>query len=130
LIKKLEADNPILSIDEVHFTNIIFNLLDNAVKYCKENPEIIVSTRERKNGISVLISDKGIGIKKQDQKRVFDQFFRVSTGNLHDVKGFGLGLSYVKKIVNAHGGEITLVSEYRKGTTFEIFFPNNNINNG
>ncbi len=130
LIKKLEARNSILSIDEVHFTNIIFNLLDNAVKYSKESPEIIVSTKESKNGISVLVSDKGIGVRKQDQKRIFDQFFRVSTGNVHDVKGFGLGLSYVKKIVNAHGGEIKLVSEYRKGTTFEIFFPNNNINNG
>jgi len=130
LVKKLEATNHILSIDEVHFTNIIFNLLDNAVKYCRDNPEIVVSTKEVKNGICVLVSDKGIGIRKQDQKRIFDQFYRVSTGNVHDVKGFGLGLSYVKKIVNAHGGEITLISEFRKGTTFEIFFPNNNINNG
>jgi two-component system, OmpR family, phosphate regulon sensor histidine kinase PhoR len=130
LVKNLEATNPILSIDEVHITNIIFNLLDNAVKYCRDNPEIVVSTKEVKKGICILVSDKGIGIRKQDQKRIFDQFYRVSTGNVHDVKGFGLGLSYVKKIINAHGGEITLTSEFRKGTTFEIFFPNNNINNG
>lgn len=130
LTKKLEAQNPILFIDEVHFTNIIFNLLDNAVKYSNEEPVIVVSTVQKKNGLSVFVTDKGIGIKKQDQKRVFDQFYRVSTGNVHDVKGFGLGLSYVKKIVEAHNGEIILKSEYKKGTTFEIFIPNNNLNNG
>ena len=117
-------------VDEVHFTNIIFNLLDNAVKYSSNEPEIVVSTRNDKKGIYVSITDKGVGIKKQDQKRIFDQFFRVSTGNLHDVKGFGLGLSYVKKIVDAHDGSIKLNSEYRKGTTFEIFIPNNTIENG
>ena len=130
LIRKLEAKNPVLNIDKVHFTNIIFNLLDNAVKYSKENPEILISTKETKNGLSISVSDKGIGIRKQEQKRIYDQFYRVSTGNVHDVKGFGLGLSYVKKIVAAHGGEIKLASEFNKGTTFEIFFPNNNINNG
>ncbi|MCK5169624.1 MAG: HAMP domain-containing histidine kinase, partial [Bacteroidales bacterium] len=130
LIKTLNASNPVLLIDEVHFTNIIFNLLDNAVKYSREEPNITISTDQNKKGIYVSVADQGIGIKKQDQKRVFDQFYRVSTGNVHDVKGFGLGLSYVKKIVEAHNGEIKLKSEYKKGTTFEIFIPNNNINNG
>ncbi len=130
VIKKLIAENPVLNVDEVHFTNIIFNLLDNAVKYSDEEPNITVSTKQNGKGILVSVADQGIGIRKQDQKRIFDQFYRVSTGNLHDVKGFGLGLSYVKKIVDAHHGEIRLKSEYRKGTTFEIFIPNNHINNG
>ncbi len=130
VIKKLEAENPVLNVDEVHFTNIIFNLLDNAVKYSDEEPNITVSTKQNGKGVLVSVADQGIGIRKQDQKRIFDQFYRVSTGNLHDVKGFGLGLSYVKKIVDAHHGDIRLKSEYRKGTTFEIFIPNNHINNG
>lgn len=127
IIKKLEAENPNSFVDEVHFTNIIFNLLDNAVKYSKAEPQITISTRNNKMGVLLTVSDNGIGIKKQDQKRIFDQFYRVSTGNLHDVKGFGLGLSYVKKIVEAHKGNINLKSEYKKGTSFEIFIPNNNI---
>jgi signal transduction histidine kinase len=130
LVKDLKADNPFLWVDEVHFTNIIFNLLDNAVKYSDQEPNITVSTKQNGKGIFIAVADQGIGIKKQDQKRIFDQFYRVSTGNVHDVKGFGLGLSYVKKIVEAHQGDIKLKSEYKKGTTFEIFIPNNNINHG
>lgn len=130
LIKNLSAQDSNSMVDEVHFTNIIFNLLDNAVKYSNGTPEIIVSTRNEKNGIYIAVTDNGIGIRKQDQKRIFDQFYRVSTGNVHDVKGFGLGLSYVKKIVDAHNGVIKLNSEYRRGTTFEIFIPNNNLENG
>ncbi|HAN18816.1 MAG: hypothetical protein A2X13_08055 [Bacteroidetes bacterium GWC2_33_15] len=122
--KQLEARHSIANIDEVHFTNIIFNLLDNAVKYSKENPDILVTTRDNNTGIYILVTDKGIGIKKQDQKKVFDQFYRVSTGNLHDVKGFGLGLNYVKKMVEEHGGQISLESEYKKGSTFKLFIPN------
>jgi len=130
LNKDLNAKNSILFVDEIHFTNIIFNLLDNAVKYSNGSVDITVSTKDGKNGFYLLVSDKGIGIKKQDQKKVFDQFYRVSTGNVHDVKGFGLGLSYVKKIVNAHNGEINLISEYKKGSTFEIFIPTKEISNG
>lgn len=130
LIKSLEAENPVLFIDEVHFTNIIFNLLDNAVKYSNIEPKIRISTKQNKKGVYVSVADQGIGIKKQDHKRIFDQFYRVPTGNLHDVKGFGLGLSYVKKIVEAHNGTIKLKSDIRRGTTFEIFIPINNINNG
>ena len=125
LTKKLEAPNPILYIDEVHFTNIIFNLLDNAVKYSDEEPRILVSTEQKKNGVSIFVKDQGIGIKKQDQKRVFDQFFRVSTGNVHDVKGFGLGLNYARTIIDAHKGNITVFSEPGKGSRFEIFLPFN-----
>ena len=130
LTKNLGAKNSLLFVDEIHFTNIIFNLLDNAVKYSNGTVDITVSTKDDKNGFYLQVSDKGIGIKKQDQKRVFDQFYRVSTGNVHDVKGFGLGLSYVKKIVNAHNGEINLISEYKKGSTFEIFIPTKEINYG
>jgi len=130
LKKELNAKNSLLFVDEIHFTNIIFNLLDNAVKYSNGTVDITVTTNNDKKGFYLLVSDKGIGIKKQDQKKVFDQFYRVSTGNLHDVKGFGLGLSYVKKIVDAHNGEINLISEYKKGSTFEIFIPNKEINYG
>lgn len=128
--KNLEATKSIARIDEVHFTNIIFNLLDNAVKYSKEEPEILIATRDNNSGIYITVADKGIGIKKQDQKKIFDQFYRVSTGNVHDVKGFGLGLNYVKKMVEEHGGQITLDSEFKKGTTFKIFIPTNHINDG
>jgi len=130
IIQNLKAINSIFWVDEVHFTNIIFNLLDNAVKYSDGTPEITISTTNNKEGINIFIADNGIGIRKQDQKKVFDQFYRVSTGNVHDVKGFGLGLSYVKKIVEEHDGFIELESELKKGTKFKIFIPNNHINNG
>jgi two-component system phosphate regulon sensor histidine kinase PhoR len=130
IIQNLKANHSVFWVDEVHFTNIIFNLLDNAVKYSDGTPEITISTTNNKEGINIFIADHGIGIRKQDQKKIFDQFYRVSTGNVHDVKGFGLGLSYVKKIVEEHGGTIELESELKKGTTFKIFIPNNHINNG
>ena len=121
-----EAENPIITADEVHLTNIIFNLLDNANKYSPENPEINVTTRNTKGGISVSISDRGIGMTKDTVKRIFDKFYRKSTGNQHDVKGFGLGLHYVKTMVEAHGGIIKVKSELDNGSTFEIFFPFSN----
>ncbi|MFP4019764.1 MAG: sensor histidine kinase, partial [Bacteroidales bacterium] len=124
--KELNAEDPIVKVDEVHFTNVIFNLLDNAVKYSREKPEIIVETINKNGELVVIVEDKGIGIKKKDQKKIFDQFYRVPTGNRHDVKGFGLGLNYVKKMVEEHDGTITLESEYKKGTRFEILIPNNN----
>lgn len=126
IVKNLNADNFVAQIDEVHFTNIMFNLFDNAVKYSNGKPEIKVETRNVHSGILVAIEDKGMGIKKKDQKKIFDQFYRVPTGNLHDVKGFGLGLNYVKKMVEEHDGSIKLFSEYNKGTRFEIIIPNNN----
>ncbi len=117
------ADNSIVNVDEVHMTNVISNLLDNAMKYSDDTPEIKVKTRNNEKYLIVSIEDKGVGISKDDQKRIFDKFFRVHTGNVHNVKGFGLGLSYVKKIVDIHEGFINLKSELKKGTTFEIYLP-------
>ncbi len=127
IVQHLNAKNPILKIDEVHFTNIIFNLLDNAVKYSNGITHITVETRSTNNHFYIYIEDKGVGITKENQKRIFDQFYRVPTGNIHNVKGFGLGLSYVKKIVEEHDGRINIQSELKKGTRFEIALPLNNI---
>ncbi|MDE7154360.1 MAG: HAMP domain-containing histidine kinase [Muribaculaceae bacterium] len=126
LTADLEASDHMVNVDEMHFTNVIFNLLDNAVKYrSEERPlELKVSTRNIGTGkLQITVSDNGIGIKKEDLKRIFDRFYRVSTGNLHDVKGFGLGLAYVKKIVSALNGEIKVESEINQGTKFIITLP-------
>lgn len=117
------ATDPLLEVDRVHFTNVLYNLIDNAVKYCREKPDIQISTRDVEGGMAIYVSDNGIGISKEDQKKIFEKLYRVPTGNLHDVKGFGLGLSYVKAIVNKHGGEIQVKSQLNQGTTFSIFIP-------
>ncbi len=127
LITQIEAEGAIIKGDEVHITNVIFNLLDNAMKYSNENPEIIVATENRKDKIMISVQDNGIGIAKEHHTQIFDRFFRVPTGNVHDVKGFGLGLSYVKKIVDLHNGTIKVESAVNKGTKFKIYFPQ--INN-
>ena len=122
----LAADNTIVNIDEMHFTNVVFNLLDNAVKYRREDvaPELTVATSNPDEGhIRIAIADNGIGIKREDLKRIFDRFYRVSTGNRHDVKGFGLGLAYVKKIITQLNGSITVDSEPGKGSEFIITLP-------
>jgi len=124
--KELKANNSTVKVDEVHFTNVIYNLLDNAVKYSNGKPEIKVETRNIDHSLLIAVEDNGMGVKKKDQKKIFDQFYRVPTGNLHDVKGFGLGLNYVKKMVEEHNGNIKLHSEYKKGSRFEIIIPNNN----
>jgi two-component system phosphate regulon sensor histidine kinase PhoR len=107
----------------VHLTNIIFNLLDNANKYSPEKPQISIQTEETPEGIAIRVSDKGIGMTKESIKNIFEKFYRVPTGNLHDVKGFGLGLSYVKKIVEEHKGKIRVQSKLGEGSTFEIILP-------
>jgi two-component system, OmpR family, phosphate regulon sensor histidine kinase PhoR len=120
---KLNASKYNISADQNHISNIVANLLDNAEKYTENTPHIVVETFDDKNGIRIAISDNGIGISKEAIKHIYEKFYRVHTGNLHNVKGFGLGLSYVKAIVDAHGGKITVQSEVGKGTTFTIFLP-------
>jgi two-component system phosphate regulon sensor histidine kinase PhoR len=98
-------------------------LLDNANKYSYEKPDITVSTMSTSHGITLSVSDKGIGMSPDQVRKIFDRFYRIPTGNLHDVKGFGLGLAYVKRIVELHGGDIAVKSELQSGTTFSLFFP-------
>jgi two-component system, OmpR family, phosphate regulon sensor histidine kinase PhoR len=119
----LNAENFILHIDQVHITNVLSNLLDNAIKYCNRDPEIYIETSNRGEFLLILVRDNGIGISKADQKRVFEKFYRVPTGNVHTVKGFGLGLSYVKMIIEEHQGYVDLDSELYTGSTFKIYLP-------
>nr|WP_222619624.1 HAMP domain-containing sensor histidine kinase [Pontibacter sp. KCTC 32443] len=123
---QLDALKHELKSDEVHLYNVICNLLDNANKYSPAAPEISLSTRNVEGGILIAVDDKGMGMSKDTQQRVFEKFYRVPTGNLHNVKGFGLGLSYVKAIVQAHHGNIRLWSEPGRGSRFEIFLPISN----
>lgn len=117
-------DNPgMLLADEVHITNVFYNLIDNAVKYCQTNPRVEISVREKNNQYEIVIKDNGIGIARENLNRIFENFYRVPTGNIHNVKGFGLGLSYVKKIVEEHKGRINVESELQVGTVFRIFLP-------
>lgn len=119
----LKATKPIVQGDLTHITNIIHNLLDNANKYSPDKPEILVHTRDVANGVEVTVEDHGMGMTKEARKHVFDKFYRVHTGNRHDVKGFGLGLSYVKAMITAHNGQIDVKSELGKGSKFIITIP-------
>ncbi len=121
--KQLNAECTYLEGDKVHIANVIFNLLDNAIKYTKNNPYIIVTTDNTEQGVLISIKDNGVGIGKAHQKKIFENLYRISTGNIHDVKGFGLGLSYAKNVVELHNGYIDLESEINKGSTFTIFLP-------
>ncbi len=120
---ELTAEFPVILADRVHITNIVFNLLDNAIKYTPWAPMISIKTINVANGVVFSIKDNGIGISKSNQKKVFDKLYRVPTGNVHNVKGFGLGLSYVKTVVEKHHGKITLDSELKKGSTFSVYLP-------
>ena len=118
----LDASNDLISADDVHFTNLINNLLDNAVKYSKESLNIKLSTLNFNNQLRIKIEDNGIGMNKETLSRVFEKFYRAHTGNIHNVKGFGLGLSYVKTIVDAHHGKIKVESTPGKGSCFTLDF--------
>jgi two-component system phosphate regulon sensor histidine kinase PhoR len=120
---KLAAERFVIMGDKTHLTNALCNLVDNAIKYSKGKPGLLIETKDNSENFTLIISDKGIGIEKKYKKKVFDKFFRVPTGNVHDVKGFGLGLAYVKTIVEMHGGTIKLESEKGKGTIFIITLP-------
>jgi len=118
-----EATNPVITTDPIHFTNLLYNLLDNANKYSPDTPEITVSTINCPKGINISVQDNGIGMTKSVQSRIFDKFYRLPSGNVHNVKGFGLGLSYVKAIIEANYGNIKVFSEPGKGSKFVVFVP-------
>lgn len=125
IISNLEAQDSIIYADEMHITNVVFNLMDNAVKYKRDDEalRLTIHTWNEQDKLCLSIQDNGIGIKKENLKRVFDRFYRVHTGNLHNVKGFGLGLAYVKKVIHDHRGSISAESEYGVGTKFIIVLP-------
>ena len=119
----LNAKNTNIYADSIHIENIFRNIIDNSLKYSDSKPDILISTQNIQNGIELTFKDNGIGISKADQDKVFEKFFRVHTGNIHDVKGFGLGLSYVQKIMQMHKGNVQIKSDLGQGATFTLFLP-------
>jgi len=120
---ELNATQSTVLVDKLHFTNVFYNLLDNAIKYNQREPQIVIRTISEDKQLIVSVSDNGIGIRAEDQRKVFHKFYRVSTGNIHDVKGFGLGLNYVKLMVEKHKGKINLESKLDQGSIFTIGIP-------
>ena len=112
------ALNKIVEADKLHITNVIYNLLDNSLKYTEKNPHVVISTRDVIGGIVIRMKDNGIGIAKGNQEKIFEKLYRVPTGDVHNVKGFGLGLSYVKSIIELHQGTIKVESKVGYGSTF------------
>ncbi len=126
IVADLDAEDPIINVDRMHFTNVIFNLLDNAIKYRREEEPLLLKVNTHNpddDTLEITIEDNGIGIRREDLKKIFEKFYRVSTGNRHDVKGFGLGLAYVQKMITLFGGSIDVESELGKGTKFIITLP-------
>jgi len=122
---QLNAADDVVEVDETHFTNILSNLIDNAIKYSGETLAIKLTTHRTAKHFIIQIQDSGIGMSKETVKRIFEKFYRAHTGNLHNVKGFGLGMSYVKTIIDAHKGKIKVESTLGKGSTFTIQIPVN-----
>ena len=110
-------------MDKLHISHILNNLIDNGIKYSSGNPHIKIETEDDQNGIIVSVIDDGIGMDKHQQKKIFETFYRVPTGDIQNTRGYGIGLSYVKKLVEAHSGNITVKSHLKKGSTFKIFLP-------
>jgi len=127
---KLNAKSHLVMADKVHVTNVIYNLLDNAIKYCQNAPNIVIESNNINQQIQISITDNGIGVAKDNQKQLFEKFYRVPTGNLHNVKGFGLGLFYVKTVITQMGGNISVKSQLSKGSTFTFTLPIKNNKNG
>lgn len=119
----LAAANPVIYADEIHLTNVLYNLLDNAIKYCSRPPEIMISTSDHKKGLNITVKDNGIGMTSTAQQNIFEKFYRAESGTVHNVKGFGLGLSYVKSIIDAHKGSINIQSTINSGSEFNLFLP-------
>lgn len=125
---ELGANNPYIMADRVHLLNIFYNLIDNAIKYTPDNPVINVSTLNLGNNVIISVKDNGIGISKENQQNIFKNLFRVPIGNIHEVRGFGLGLYYVKTVIDQFGGKIKLTSDIGKGSNFELSFQSSVIN--
>ena len=123
ITQELKASPFIVQGDQTHLSNVINNLLDNANKYSPDAPDISIRTRNVSGGVEVIVEDHGVGITSDSRKQIFDKFYRVHTGNLHDIKGFGLGLSYVKAITDAHSGKIDVSSKLGEGSSFILYLP-------
>ncbi|MEM9022902.1 MAG: HAMP domain-containing sensor histidine kinase, partial [Bacteroidota bacterium] len=119
----LEATESVVDADRVHVTNLVYNLIDNANKYSPDQPRITVRTRNRGAGVEIEVEDQGIGISRENQRKIFDRLYRVPTGNLHNAKGFGLGLNYVKIVAEKHGGEVSVDSQLNRGSRFRVYIP-------
>lgn len=119
---QLDAGNAVINGDELHFSNVIYNLIDNAIKYSVGAPDITITTANKNDQVVIRVADKGVGMSRDQQTKIFEQFYRIPTGNLHDVKGFGLGLSYVNTVVKRLNGMINVRSEKEKGSEFELKF--------
>ena len=119
---ELAAEKPVIIADELHFSNVLYNLVDNAIKYSEDKPKITISSFNKTGQVVIKVADEGIGMSRDQQTKIFEQFYRIPTGNLHNVKGFGLGLSYVNTIVKRLNGSISVRSEKDKGSEFELKF--------